>query len=300
MGRGQAQNIMTGMMGSEAEIRRVVLLVHPELDGVEQLTADILTYLGERGVEAARGWVAPGDNGDELGGSPLDLIVALGGDGTMLRAGAHGAQTETPVLGINLGRVGFLTEVKRDDWRRALKQVLDGDFWLEKRMRLAVALDRAGERVGHWEGLNEAVIGRGRTARPIRLRTEVEGRSLTTYVADAVICATATGSTAYALAAGGPILPPMLRNLLLVPVAPHLSIDRGIVLPEGCLVGVELLSHHDADLSCDGQVVSALQTADRITIEASGRDASFVRLRDHGYFLRNLMTYLDSGFEPEP
>jgi len=291
---------MAGMSEPELKVRRTVLLIHPDLDGVDELTADILAYLSEHEIQARRAWTDPESFDQQFGDSDLDLIIALGGDGTMLRAGAHGSQTRTPVLGINLGRVGFLTEVKRDDWRGALDQVLAGDCWLEARMRLSIALERQGKRIGQWEALNEGVVSRGRTARPIRMRAEVDGRFLATYVADALICATPTGSTAYALAAGGPILPPRMRNLLLMPVAPHLSVDRGIVLPEGSAVEVRLLSGDDTDLACDGQVALALQTGDRIIVEASERDALFVRLKDQGYFFRNLMAYLGTEYEPEP
>lgn len=290
---------MAGMHNSESSIQRAALVAHPDLDGVKELASDILSYLQHHDIEASQGWAELESFEQEFGGSDLDLIIALGGDGTMLRAGAHGSRIGAPVLGINLGHVGFLTEVKREDWRSALDQVLAGDCWLEVRMRLSITLKREGQQIGRWGALNEAVVSRGRTARPIRLRAEVDGRFLATYVADALICATPTGSTAYALAAGGPILPPRMRNLLLMPVAPHLSVDRGIVLPEGSSVDVHLLSGPDTDLACDGQVALALQDGDCITVETSDQDALFYRLKDQGYFFRNLMSYLGSEFESE-
>jgi NAD+ kinase len=221
------------------------------------------------------------------------LLIALGGDGTMLKAGELGATNGIPVLGINLGRVGFLIEVARDNWRPALDRVLAGDYWLERRMRLTVDLERQGRRLEAGSALNEVVVGRGRTARPIRLQAEVDNRYLATYVADALICSSATGSTAYALAAGGPILPPEMRNLLLVPVAPHLSVDRAIVLAEGSAVRLELLSEEEADLSCDGQVRQALVVHDVIHIASSPQDALFVRLQDPSYFFHNLKTFMN-------
>lgn len=213
----------------------------------------------------------------------------------MLRAGSIGAPAGIPVLGIKLGRLGFLIEVQRVDWKAALQRVLDGDCWLEKRMRLRVVLDRSGQAIGDWGALNEVAAERGRSPRPVQLRAEIDGLHLTTYVADGLICATATGSTAYALAAGGPILPPETRNILLVPVAPHLSMDRAIVLPEGSEVEVTIEEPEDAYLHIDGQISRPLQSGDRIMLAAADTDVNFVRLQDRGYFFRNLTAHLNSG-----
>lgn len=251
-------------------------------------------HLTEQGVQAVVGSLRDAQFAEALPRGGYQLIVAIGGDGTMLRAGELGGLAGTPLLGINLGRLGFLIEVRRDQWRQALDQVLAGDYWLENRMRLEAELLREGETVGKWEALNEAVVGRGRTGRPIRLKAKVNESYLGTYVADGLICASATGSTAYALAAGGPILPPKLRNLLLVPVAPHLSMDRGIVLPEGSSIQLEVKSRAAADLSCDGQVRSELFLGDRIEVRESERDVRFVRLKDPDYFFDNLTSYMNS------
>jgi NAD+ kinase len=146
--------------------------------------------------------------------------------------------------------------------------------------------------------LNECVVGRGEIARPVRLTTEIDGRYLTTYVADGVIAATPTGSTAYALAAGGPILPPTLRNILLVPVAPHLSLDRAIVLDEGSTVRVTIHTDHQATLSVDGHPPQPLRDGDAVAVRASEHSAGFVRLQDPGYFYRNLTSRMNSNLTP--
>ncbi len=258
------------------------------------MAAEIASFLEAEGVKSAIGSLRDGAFMRSLAKGDKDLIIAVGGDGTMLRAGDAGAKGGTPVLGVNLGRLGFLVEIKRDGWRSALERVLAGDYWLESRLRLLVRVLRENETVGEWEALNEGVVGRGRTGRPIRVQAEVEGRYLATYVADALICATPTGSTAYALAAGGPVLPPDLRNLLLVPVAPHLSMDRGIVLPEGVSVRLQMQGDMGAELSCDGQIVAEISASDEVLIEASQRDAKFLRLQDPGYFFRNLTSYMNS------
>ena len=154
---------------------------------------------------------------------------------------------------------------------------------------------RAGELLGTWDVLNEIVVSRGHIVRPVHLVTSVDQRYLTTYVADALIAATATGSTAYALAAGGPILPPELRNILLVAVAPHLSIDRAIVLSEGSSVSIVVNTDHQAVLSPDGQVPIGLADGDRVEAYASEHTIRFLRFQDPGYFYRNLTPHMSQN-----
>ncbi|NQS91706.1 MAG: NAD(+)/NADH kinase, partial [Chloroflexi bacterium] len=196
---------------------------------------------------------------------------------------------------INLGSYGFLTEVQRDEWENALERVLKGDFWLEERMMLRSQLFRKDLEIGSWNALNDAVISRGETIRPIQLDISVNQRHLSTIVADAVIASTATGSTAYALAAGGPILSPELRNLILVPVAPHLSIEQALVLSETVLISVTVHTSHQAVISIDGQSPINLETEDRIEIKASVNGVKFIRFQDPGYFYRNLIPYMDQN-----
>jgi len=257
------------------------------------LLPKITQFLKARSVDVVATTMSEQASDENLLDDPADMVIALGGDGTMLRAGSLGASSGTPVLGINLGRLGFLVEVGRDGWEQALERVLAGDFWLEARMRLHAELASGGKVVGSWDGLNECVIGRGDVARPIRVSAEVDDRTLARYVADALICATATGSTAYALAAGGPILPPELRNLVLVPVAPHLSLDRAIVLPEGSRVCIGLDADHEASLGVDGQNSIPIRGGDEIRVRAAEHDVQFVRLQDRGYFFRNLTSHMD-------
>lgn len=286
---------MTSMPAELERIDSVAILLPSGLDGASELGEEIGDFLSSQDIEVR---IGPGSDeafATEIRSGACDLLLALGGDGTMLRAGSIGAPGGIPVLGINLGRLGFLIEVQRDDWRAALERVLEGDCWIEKRMRLEVSLQRNGEQVGSWQALNECVADRGRSSRPVRLRAEIDERHLTTYVADGLICATATGSTAYALAAGGPILPPETRNLLLVPVAPHLSMDRAIVLPEGSNVRIMVEKPIDAHLHIDGQISRPLQSGDRLSLSAAATDVHFVRLQDRGYFFRNLTAQLNSG-----
>lgn len=232
---------------------------------------------------------------DQITQQPVDLCIALGGDGTMLRVGHLCAPLKIPILGINLGRFGFLTEVRRQDWKQALDKVVAGDFWLEERMMLRADHLREEAEQGSWEVLNECFIGRGELVRPVDLITDIDERYLTTYVADGLIVATPTGSTAYALAAGGPILPPELRNVVIVPVAPHLSVDRAIVLHEGSSVRVEVRTDHQAILSVDGGPPILLEDRDRVEVRAAENVVHFARLQDPDYFYRNLTSRMNQN-----
>ena len=225
----------------------------------------------------------------------VDLMIALGGDGTMLRAGRMCAPHGIPVLGINLGHFGFLTEIERGDWKELLPRLLEGHYRLEDRMMLRAVHRRRGMLLSEWQVLNEVVVCRGQLVRPIRVRASVDGYQVAGYVADGLVAATATGSTAYALAAGGPIMPPELRNILIIPVAPHLSIDRGIILPEGARVTITVFTNHEAVLSADGQSSEAVLDGDEIDVEASSYTASFIRFQDPSYFYRNLTQHMEQN-----
>ncbi len=228
----------------------------------------------------------------------LDLLVTLGGDGTILRAARMGAPHHIPILGVKMGRLGFLAEVEPDNWLKPMQMVLAGQYWLERRLMLDVLLRRNGTAVDeqgrdlHFQALNEVVVSRGRLARVVRVSTWIDGDFLTTYTADGVIVATPTGSTGYALAAGGPILPPELRNILVAPIAPHLSLDRALVLSEGAAVRLKVASDHQVILSVDGQFDVEVQDGDTVEVAASDTSASFVRVRRPAYFYRNLMQRL--------
>ena len=234
-----------------------------------------------------------------------DLLVTLGGDGSILRAARAAAPCGVPLLGINLGRVGFLTEAEPGTWREVLSRVLAGDYWLEERMMLRAAGHRNGEPLGPAEALNDVVVGRGERARVVHLRAEVDGGCLATYVADGLIVATPTGSTAYALAAGGPVLPPQLRNILLVPLAPHLSMERPVVLAEGVTVRIVVAGGRPAVLTVDGEVRAELESGDDVLVEASPHVARFARVRERTYFYKTLVARLAprnrdcSGYLPE-
>jgi NAD+ kinase len=221
-----------------------------------------------------------------------DLLVTLGGDGSILRAARTAAPHDAPILGVNLGRVGFLTEAELQTWRDVLSRALAGDYWVEERMMLGVVARRGREMLGRAEALNDVVVGRGARARVVHLYAEVDGGHLATYVADGLIVATPTGSTAYAMAAGGPVLPPQLRNILLVPVAPHLSMERPIVLSEGVTVRITVTGGRPAVLTVDGEIQAQLESEDEVVVEASPHVARFARVQEKTYFYKTLVERL--------
>jgi NAD+ kinase len=227
-----------------------------------------------------------------------DLVIALGGDGTILRVSHVCSQKNISVLGVNLGRLGFLAELQRADWKPSLEKVCRGEYWFEERMMLRVQEERAERILGEWNVLNECAITRGGGMKMVQLETGIDGQPLTTYAADGLIAATPTGSTAYALAAGGPILPPELRAILLVPVAPHLSVERAVVLPEDAEVVIRVHTDSPAVLSCDGQHHAEVLNGDRVRIRASDLSVRFVRVQGRGYFYRNITTRLNRNPQP--
>jgi NAD+ kinase len=271
---------------------KIAVAANPKTAEAIEEAAVVAEFLEAEAVEVVNGRLDDPAIRDVVRDQAVDLLIALGGDGTMLRAGHLCAPVDVPVLGINVGHFGFLTEIQRAEWREKLPLALTHDTWFERRMMLNTVAWRGETSLGDWDVVNEAVIGHGRIKRPVHLETFVDGIYLTTFVADGVIVATPTGSTAYALAAGGPILPPELRNILLVPVAPHLSIDRAVVLAEGSAVEVIVKSGHEVVLSIDGQNPIDLLPDDRIEVSASEHNLRFLRLQDPAYFYRNITSYM--------
>jgi NAD+ kinase len=263
------------------------LIFHnPQVSRSAELARHIARYLEEH--SRARAECVLVSDVDKSPPQGADMLLAVGGDGTMLRVGRVGAQVGSPVLGINLGQVGFLPQVPEHEWRAALERVLVGDFELERRMLVFGELIRGSEIMAGHHALNEIVVTRGALARPVRLDAEVDNASLANYVADGLIVSTPTGSTAYALAAGGPILPPTLRNLVVTPVSPHLSVGRAVVLAEGCTITITVRTDHQAIFTADGQMEMDVLDGDCVRVRASERNCNFVRLQPPTYFYRDL------------
>ena len=218
----------------------------------------------------------------------VDLLIVLGGDGSLLRAGHFCAPLGIPLLGIRSGRLGFLVELDDRNLPQYLEKLLRAQYRLENRMMLRAELFRAGKLMQGWDVINEAVVCRGNEVRPIEVRVDLNEGYLTSYIADGVIVSTATGSTGYSLAANGPILPPELRNILIIPIAPHLSLDRGVVLAEGAVVNLYPTIKHDVVISIDGMDPVLLEEGDRVHLYANRHSLQMVRFGEANYFYRNL------------
>lgn len=275
---------------------RVGVFAHPLRPETLPFAEEIAATLQAADIDA---WVKPIEDDSEA--HPLqpetDLVVAIGGDGAMFRAARLCAPDGVPVLGIHLGRLGFLTEIRAlSAWPQALQRLLEGSYWIEERMMIHYEVWRSEALTMQGDALNDVVVARGDVPSVVWLETYIDHGWTTTYVADALVIATPTGSTAYAMAAGGPILPPELRNILVVPVAPHLSMDRPIVVSEGSEIDVFInpQTRTRAVLTADGVHTTALQVNDRVTVRASKNVSRFVRMRERTYFYRSLL----DRFEP--
>ncbi len=275
---------------SDLRFQRIGLVLHPQRPHARGLAEAVAQYLQQTGREPVLLSADMLDRADQVAG--WDLALTFGGDGLMLRVARYAAPMGVPLLGINLGRVGFLTEIQPEEWLEQLHRVWEGRYWVERRLMLEAHWIREGERLGPFHALNDIVVGRMGMGRVVRVRVEIDGHYFTTYIGDGLIVATPTGSTAYALAAGGPILPPELKNIVLVPIAPHLSLDRAVVLDEGVRLALTVHTEGKAVLTIDGAGDHPMGEGDQVKIAAAPFSACFLRLRDRSYFYRLLATRL--------
>ncbi|MBC8098651.1 MAG: NAD(+)/NADH kinase [Armatimonadetes bacterium] len=276
-----------------ATLNCIGVLAHPLRPPSFPVAERIAADLRAAGVQT---WVfTEWQNEDVLSAIPgSDMVVAIGGDGAMLRAARACAPFGVPVLGVNMGQLGFLTEIRTpDDWESHIARLLARDWWIEQRMMLTANVWRGDQLLHTDDALNDVVISSGAFGRMVELETDIDRRWTTTYYADALVIASPTGSTAYALACGGPILPPELKNILIVPAAPHLSMDRPIVLSEGSLVEVRPTARAEMVVTVDGRMMCHLENGDRVQIQASQYSSQFVRLRGRNYFYRALLDRLE-------
>ncbi|HZU80796.1 MAG TPA: NAD(+)/NADH kinase [Acidimicrobiales bacterium] len=258
---------------------RVAFVVHPERPQAAAAAVAAEHWLAGAGHDVVR--VA--DAATELPAGEVDLAVSLGGDGTMLRTVSLAAGRGVPVLGVNLGRLGYLTEVEPTGLDKALERFLDGDFQIEERMTLQVTVEHAEGVTPLRPALNEAVVEKTVPGHTVRVAVSIAGRSFVTYAADGMLVCTPTGTTAYNLSARGPILSPCLRAFVVTPLSPHMLFDRALVVEPEQFVRVEVLGPRPAVLVVDGESVATLSEGDAISCREGATPARLVTYGDRDF-----------------
>ena len=278
------------MSDTSCSNRKIGILFQPKASAAKTLAQQLKEVVGDMGASV---WVCSSWDEDkaceQIEGSRF--IICLGGDGTILRAARIASPRGIPILGINLGRVGFMTELNADDALTKVPDFVDSVGWVEERVMLQAEL--VSRDIPPFHALNDVVIGRGERCRLIRIKATIDGELLTTYKCDGLIVATATGSTGYSLAAGGPILHPQAEEMLLKPIAAHLSLSTGLVLSSEATVKLEVSTTHQATLSIDGQIEVPLSDGDVIKIKRSPYVTKMLRAEWPLPFYSTLMAKLE-------
>lgn len=254
------------MSDSSCSNKKIGILFQPKASAASSLAQQISRVVTNMGASV---WVCSSWEEDkaceQIEGTRF--VICLGGDGTILRAARIASPRGVPILGINLGRVGFMTELNADDALSKVPAYVDSVGWVEERAMLQAEI--VSKNTPPFHALNDVIVGRGERCRLIRIKTTVDGELLTTYKCDGLIVATATGSTGYSLAAGGPILHPQAEEMLLKPIAAHLSLSTALVLSSEATVKLEVGTTHQATLSIDGQIEVPLSNGDIVKIKRS-------------------------------
>jgi NAD+ kinase len=259
-------------------VQRVGILYHPMIEAAITLAGELERLLSGRGVSA---WLCSAWEGEKARAqlNNTDLILTIGGDGTILRAAGVVVPGLTPITGINLGKLGFMTELSAGEAVDKLPALLAGEGWIDERAMLEAQFSRQT-----FHALNDVVVARGAIARTVSVETSIDGERLTAYKGDGVVVATATGSTGYSLAAGGPILHPQSEEFILSPIAPHLSLVYPLVLLPKAVVKLRIIATHEATLSIDGHVNRPLSSGDSVTVRLSAHKARFLRIHPRVFY----------------
>lgn len=280
-------------------IRSVLIIANAAKPLAVQLAGEIEAYLAHQGIASHR-YVYEGAPQDALDFQSFDLALTLGGDGTVLFASRVLAGRNIPILPVNLGDFGFISEVGHNEWQQAFERYRAGDIAAGDRVVLDVCVQRAGETIARFRGLNDAVVASAGMSKIVRLSVRLSHQYLGSYRADGIIVATPTGSTAYSAAAGGPILHPEMEALILNPICPFTLSHRPIVLPKEERVQIALAEHQRTEivLTVDGQSRLALFPLDIITVVISDRKTHIVR-SDRRTFYEVLRTKLNWSGGPD-
>lgn len=281
-------------------MRRLGVVANLDKHHTFQAAEDLIKWLEQRGVEPVlneegalrlqRPDLAANPPGSWKG---VEFVVVLGGDGTLLRAARAAAPFGVPALGVNLGHLGFLTEIEANELFPALEEFLAGHYMIEERMMLRAVIRREGQELDPFLALNDIVIAKGPLARLVRLQIQVGGTLVATYPADGVIIATPTGSTAYSLSAGGPITEPNLDVILVTPICPHTFYSRPLVVAPDRTVQVTVMENQGGTaLTIDGQTGFQLQTGDEVLVSRADEVARLLRREGFRFYdvLRRKLT----------
>lgn len=274
-------------------MKKIAIVTNMVKDPELKTTERIVPFMNERGVECRvirafeREDITSDD--DYTGLSDVDVTIVLGGDGTLLRVSRAIAGTSVPVLGINLGTLGFLSSVEISSLERALECLLNGDYLIEHRMFMQVSLFRASGIIEQYEALNDCVIGRSGFSRLISVKADINGDNVGIFSGDGILVSTPTGSTGYNLSAGGPIVTPEARLLVVTPVCSHSLASRSIVVSEKDSIVLELDNGvkkltESALITIDGQDSTVLNLRDRLEVTGSEKSVGMIRFRDKGFF----------------
>jgi len=271
-------------------MRRIGILFNANIAAAPGLAQSLAKKLQQSGISV---WAYPASDEararEELAGT--EMILSLGGDGTMLRAARLAAPETIPILGINLGDLGFTTEISGREALTRISSFVNGESWTDERAMLQAELPSHSSAI---HALNDVVVGRGSIVRVIRVKVSVDGQPVTTYKGDGVIVATATGSTGYSLSSGGPILFPNAQEILLTPIAPHLSLAASLVLSPQSVVELEVRTTHEARVSIDGQLEFPLRSGDTVRIRRSPYTTRLLRIQPRSFFHQTLLQRLSA------
>jgi len=275
-----------------SQFRHVALIGKYQAQGSRSVLEDIAHFLAAQGCQVAIEKDTASNTGltqfptlDAAGiGAHCDLALVVGGDGTMLGIGRLLARFGVPVVGINQGRLGFVTDIAFENYQNTLKPMLRGEFDEDRRWMMQANVMREGQSVFSATAMNDVVVNRGATSGMVELRVEVDGRFVANQRADGLIIASPTGSTAYALSAGGPMLHPSISGWVLVPIAPHTLSNRPIVLPDTGEVAIEIVAGRGASASFDMQSLASLVHGDRIIVKRSEFQVRFLHPKGWSYF----------------
>ncbi len=271
--------------------KNIGILTKPKFPEIKSTLQDVVAWLRARSINVILDTTSATLLGEQGGvqktqlASKADVLLVLGGDGTMLNAARLAGERSIPILGVNLGGLGFLTEVRLENLYPSLERVFANDFVLDERLMLQTHVHRHGETVARGVVLNDVVISKGTLARMIELRISIQGQFVTNLRGDGVIVTTPTGSTAYSLSAGGPIINPAVQSLMVTPICPHTLTHRPLIVPATAEIEVTLTSKDDGAMATlDGQVGVAMIQGDTVEIKMSEYRTRLIRFPESSYY----------------